>query len=222
MPQLHFMPNALPVDEIEIPGDEELEPTDTGEASDDLPDLLDVSDEEAVAIILEEIRQQSFDFTRDLAEIRQIDFRLDAHPEDDVVGFNELYAAVQAHHSRVTKILMQLYREKGIWQRYRSRVKLYLRRKRNFILAGFTPVQLKQLKTKEVIEATIQERMPQWFDLMDRIEGVLEDLELLIDTAVLKRDELLNANVNMSRQQKAVETLIGLQYPVSARRPQSN
>jgi hypothetical protein len=169
-------------------------------------------------VFLEELGDATFDFSKEIQELREIDFQLNPHPEDDVVSFNELYARVQAYQSRAAAILMDIHGERARWVRYRHRIKRVVRKMRTDILSGFSSEQLKALKNKEIIEAQVQQRMPEWYDLQEHIDNVIETLELLIETVVLKRDDLANANVNMSRQQKAVDTLVGLNYPVLSRK----
>jgi DNA-binding HxlR family transcriptional regulator len=193
-------------------------PGSSGESEVDDPDVGFQDLGEDSEQLFAELRAAEFDFSKEIQEVKDINFKLDAHPEDDVVGFNELYAEVQAYQSRVTAILMDLHTEKARWMRYGQRSHRILRKLRGHILATMTADTLKALKNKEVIEATIQQQIPEWFDIQEYIDNVLENLDHLIDTVVLKRDDLGNANVNMSRQQKAVDTLVGLQYPVAARR----
>lgn len=192
---------------------------------DDVPDIdypvTSVFGEDAGSL-LEELKTSAFNFEAEIKEVRDIQFKLADHPEDDVVSFNELYAQVQANQSRVTAILMDLHNERAKWMRFQQRIKRIVRKLRNDILAGFTAERLKELKNKEVIEAQVQGKMPEWFDLEEYVENVLENIDHMIDTVVLKRDDLGNANVNMSRQQKAVDTLVGLQYPVMAKRMEGN
>ena len=48
--------------------------------------------------------------------------------------------------------------------------------------------------------------------------NVIEDLDLSIDMVTVKREQLDKANTNLSRQQKVLDTLVGLGYPVHAQR----
>ncbi|MFA5396487.1 MAG: hypothetical protein WC346_10815 [Methanogenium sp.] len=172
-----------------------------------LPQLLE---------IIDEVQKRNYSFDKELREIASIKVSLDESPQEDVVGMNSLYAQIQAQQSRVSAIIMDIYQEKAWWQRIFYRTKRLYRKARGILLN--TRDDIKKLKNKELQEAALHEEIKELADLMDILEQVIDDLDLSIDLAIVKRDELDKANTNLSRQQKAIDTLIGLSYPVKAKR----
>lgn len=164
--------------------------------------------------LAEEVRSREFSFESELVDVQGMDFDLEAHPEEDLAGFNELYAAVQGNLNRATSIIISIYQEKAVWQKFQQRVATIYRKKRTFFMSQDTT---KVLKNKELQEAAVHEQMPEVVSLKEIIENTIENLELLIDIVEERRDNLDKLNTNLSRQQKIVESLIGLNYPVIAR-----
>jgi t-SNARE complex subunit (syntaxin) len=76
---------------------------------------------------------------------------------------------------------------------------------------------IKGLRNKELQEAKVQEEVPELADLEEMIDSVIDDLDLMIDIVKEKKEELDKANTNLSRQQKVVESMIGLGYSVKYR-----
>jgi len=164
--------------------------------------------------LIVEISEQSFDFNSQMNEIEAMQVKLDKNPEEDVAGMNELYAVVQTHLSRASNIHISILRERGKWQRYNSQLKRMYKQKEIDLLSGDD--KIKALKNKELQAAAVQKTMPEVVKLMGVVDGVLSDLEALIDIVKEKQESLMNVNVNLSRQQRNVESLIGLNYPVVA------
>ena len=172
-----------------------------------IPDLLQ---------IVEDIQGRDYTFDKEIQEVTAVSLSLHKDPQEDVVVFNELYAEVQSHLNRISSIIVEMYREKAWWQkRYHTVKRLYLKAR---TLLLHTRVEIKALKNKELQEAAIHEEIREVVDLKSIIENVIEDLELSIDMITVKRDELDKANTNLSRQQKVLDTLVGLGYPVHARK----
>ncbi|MCK9428750.1 MAG: hypothetical protein M0R17_01915 [Candidatus Omnitrophica bacterium] len=168
--------------------------------------------QEDIAKLIIEISEQSFNFNAQMDELEAMQVKLDAYPEEDVAGMNQLYSVVQAHLSRASNIHISILRERAKWQRYSSRLKRMYKQKEVEMLSGDDKV--KALKNKELQAAAVQQTMPEVVKLMSIVDGILIDLEALIDITKEKQESLMNVNVNLSRQQRNVESLIGLRYPV--------
>lgn len=153
-----------------------------------------------------------------LTEVEDIKVFLYEEPEDDIVGFNQLYAIVQAHQSRVVAILISIQREKAYWQQLKHRADRLLRRAKAKLMNGMSPGQRKELRNKELVEAWVSEQAPEVYDMVEVIDNIFEDINLALDIVGTKKDELDNINTNMSRQQRAIELLNGINYPISYRR----
>jgi hypothetical protein len=171
-----------------------------------LPQLLEIVDE---------VRNRNYSFDKELSEVSNIKISLDEAPQDDVVGMNKLYAEIQAYQSRTSAIIMDIYREKAWWQQCYFRAKRLYRKARGVLLN--TREDVKKLKNKELQEAAIHEEIRELVDLVDILDQVIEDLDLSIALVSVKKEELDKANTNLSRQQKAIDTLVGLGYPVKPR-----
>lgn len=172
-----------------------------------VPELVD---------LIQEVQSRSYSFEEDLFWIQSLTFSITEHPEESVAEFNELYARVQSFHSRVTSILISILQEKAIWQRLYQRAKRLYRKARGGLL--HSRKDIKELRNKELQEAAVHEEIRELVDVQEAIGFVLEDLDLLVEIVELKKEELDKANTNLSRQQKAVETLVGVGYPVQGAR----
>ncbi len=161
-----------------------------------------------------EISEHTFDFESQMNEIESMQVSLDANPEEDVAGMNQLYSKVQAHLSRASNIHITILREKARWQRYSSRLKRMYKKKEVELLSN--DEKIKSLKNRELQAAAVQNSMPEVVNMVSIVDGVLDDLDSLLDIVKEKQDSLMNFNVNLSRQQRNVESLIGLNYPVKA------
>ena len=166
--------------------------------------------------IVEDIQGRDYTFDKEIQEVTSVSLSLQKDPQEDVIVFNELYAEVQSHLNRISSIIVEMYREKAWWQKRQHTIKRLYLKARTLLL--HTRNEIKALKNKELQEAAIHEEIREVVDLKSIIENVIEDLELSIDMITVKRDELDKANTNLSRQQKVLDTLVGLGYPVHARR----
>lgn len=160
--------------------------------------------------ISEEIQNKAFDFAYVLPEIESIQFYLMEHPDDSLSEFNRAYSIVQAYQSRITTIIIEIRKEKQIWLIYKSRVDKLFKRLRSILMSGRDDI--KSLKNQDLREAAIANELSDVVRLTDVVNDTIDDLDYLIDICELKRDDLERANTNMSRQQKVVESLIGLGY----------
>jgi hypothetical protein len=165
--------------------------------------------------LIAEIQERDYTFEGELDEIQSIKVMLKENPESDITEFNNLYSFVQSHVSRVAEIYISLLREKGVWQRYKARSKRLYRKASNRLLTSREDI--KSLRNKELQEAKVQEEVPELADLEEMIDGIIDDLDLMIDIVKEKKEELDKANTNLSRQQKVVESMIGLGYSVKYR-----
>lgn len=163
-----------------------------------------------------EQRFHQVSFQHDLSEIEEIKLQLEEHPEEDLVGFNELYSRIQASRSRATSILFNMYKEKGIWKSYQHNMKRIYKKIKGDIFVQ--DENIKKLRNKELQEAAVENQLPITIRLLHLIDSKLEDIDNEIDMVNLKVDNLDHMETNLSRQQHIVESLIGLGYPVRTAR----
>lgn len=157
-----------------------------------------------------DITNRGYDFAWVLTEIDGIQFSLMNNPDDSLAEFMELYSVVQAHQSRLVSIIISIRKEKQVWLKFKYSVDGLFKKLRNTLLSSRTDIQI--LKSQELRDGKINEELEPLVNLQRIISGVFDDLEYLIEVCELKKDDLDKANTNMSRQQKVVETLIGLGY----------
>jgi chromosome segregation ATPase len=160
-------------------------------------------------ILVAEIQErQEIMYKVPFEELNSIKFTLDSTPEEDIPGFNEKYASIQSHISRVSSILIEAKREIKYWNEYKSRLKsLYVRAKNNLLI---NTSEIKELRNKEMQESAIQERIPDLVRLLEGLDIIIDSLESDIDIIRIKKEEIDSANVNLNRQQKVIEDMIGL------------
>jgi uncharacterized protein YaaN involved in tellurite resistance len=166
-------------------------------------------------VLVGEIASRNYSFQAELNEVTQMRYALQEAPENSVHEFNELYARVQSLSSRVAEIIIQVYREKAWWQHHGYTAKKLYRKARTLYLQAD---DVRKLKNKELQEAYVHEQVSELVDVKELIEDAIDSLDLLIDTFQIRKDDLDKANVNLSRQQKVVESLIGLGHPVQSHR----
>lgn len=165
--------------------------------------------------LLADVQERKYSFGSEIDEIKQMQVSLISDPEHEVVGLNVLYGTVQGFLSRITYILLQVYEEKSVWLRYKHIADGLYRKAKNRLSAQ---ENIRTAKNKEIQEALIQEEIPELSDIRDYIDFIIEDLDELSDIIKAKRDDLDKINTNLSRQQKVIDTLVGLNYPVTASR----
>ena len=166
--------------------------------------------------IVQGIQQREYSFDPEIEEVRKLTPHLEEAPEDDVAGFNTLYSVLQAYQSRTASIMFSVLQEKAWWIQQLHHVKRSYKRARAVLL--HTRPEIKELRNKELQDAAISEEINEIVQLMSFLEDVIEDLELTVELLQVKQTDLEKANTNLSRQQKIVESLIGLGDPVRARR----
>lgn len=145
-------------------------------------------------------------------ELDQIVFALSPTPEDDLAGFNENYAYVQSHANRVASMLMNSKKEVGEWRGFKSRAQSLFRKAKGSILVS--DPSIKTLKNLDLQNAAIQSKIPEIVDLIEQLDLIIDSIETDIDVIKIKKELLDNANTNLSRQQRVVEDMIGLNIPV--------
>jgi len=158
-----------------------------------------------------DITNQGYDFAGVLPEIEGMQFSLMANPDDSLSEFMGLYSVLQAHQSRIVSIIITIRQEKQTWIKFKYSVDRLFKKLRNTLLSSRKDIQT--LKSQELRDGKINEELEPLVNLQQIISGVFDDLDYLIEICELKRDDLDKANTNMSRQQKVVETLVGLGYP---------
>jgi hypothetical protein len=136
-------------------------------------------------------------------EIDSINFGLDISPDEDISIFNNKYSYVQSHCTYISSILMEIKKEIKIWNGHKNDLNLFYRKARNMLLT--TKPEIKALRNKELQEAAIQTNLEDIVDLIESIDGIIDDLKYDQDIVSIKKDDLDKANVNLNRQQKVVE-----------------
>lgn len=155
-----------------------------------------------------QVESKGYEFSEVISELQSIDLKLLDHPDEDLFGFNELYAEVQSYISRVTSIILSLREEKQVWLTFKYQAdKLFSKMRYNLLS---TRDDIKMLKSQELREASIFTELSQVIDIQSIIERSLSDLDYLVKQCEIKRDDLDKANTNMSRQQRVIESMIGL------------
>lgn len=169
-----------------------------------------------VETLLKDIKNRVFDFQGELDEIRSITVELSSSPEESLDEFNNQYALLTAYVHRVASILIEVYAEKSYWQEFKSRSNSLYWRARNYLLTHREDI--KKLRNKELQEASVHQEIPELVRISDYVDRKLQTLDTLISIFKEKKEALDKANSNISRQQKVVESLIGLGHPVVASR----
>lgn len=167
---------------------------------------------EEVSEIVSFVQTREFNFGYVIPELREISVNLLPAPEEAINEFNILYALVQSYQSRIVSIIVELREEKQSWLSTKRTVDNLFRKLRNKILAE---PEISSLKNQDLREAAVSKHLEMVVSLQTSVDNVLKDLEYLVEMCALKREDLERTNVNMSRQQKVVESLINLGYPVS-------
>lgn len=167
---------------------------------------------DSLSSLIEDVKQTSYSFDDELAEIEGISLTMSPDPENGVTELNNLYADVQGYLSRVSSIVIAVYKEKATWMKYKHRADRLYRKARARLYT--TQPSIRTAKNKEIQEAMIQEEVPELVDIREIVFQVLEDIEMVLDIMKNKQELLDKFNTNLSRQQKIVDTLIGLNYPV--------
>lgn len=158
------------------------------------------------------ISQNKFSFEAELQEIHDLNFRLDVEPESNVGDFNLLYAQVQAAHSRVTSIIVKMRDVLGTWKDLKYQADRLYKRSSNSILT--TDVRVKNLRNQTLQQAAIDDMLADIVDIVELVNSEIDRLKHDISTAELKLGNIETANVNLNRQQKIVELMVGLQHTV--------
>ena len=159
--------------------------------------------------IVEEIKdRQNQVYNVPYDELNEIVIALIPNPDEDIAAFNETYAYIQSYINRISTILISVRKELKIWNIYKLRLKILYRKAKNNLLISDTSI--KALRNKDMQEAAVQEEIPELTDLLEGIDVVIEGLEHDEYVVKIKKEQLDTANVNLNRQQKVVEDMIGL------------
>lgn len=175
-----------------------------------MSDLLNLYQEQIEELTVQ-VTEKGYDFSYVMEELSSIQLSLLDHPEENLFEFNVLYATLQSHVSRVTNIILDLRAEKQFWiSSFKYQVdKLFYKLRFNLLSSR---IDIKALKTQELREAAISTELESIVEIRDIIEKAISDIDYLIKQCEIKRDDLDKANTNMSRQQRVIESLIGLGY----------
>lgn len=148
-------------------------------------------------------------------EVNTLTTELDNYPDDDIALFNEKYSKVQSQNNRITVILIELRQELKEWKSLKNRLKILYRKARNLLLVERP--EIKALRNKELQEAAIQNKITNLVDIVEGVDNIIEGIEEDISIVKIKKDNLDNANINLSRQQKVVEDIMALNGIVGVR-----
>lgn len=181
------------------------------------PNIKDVYDgyTEAVETVALDISERYFDIYSKLDEIKSVAITLIKAPEEELASFNELYANAQAAYNRVSAILIEFIGERAFWKRQLIIANKIYNRAKNYLL---TSDEIKNLRNKILQEARVEDELYLIVSLVATIKGTLDDIKDMVEIAIAKKEELDNAIMNMNRQQRITESLIGLGYPVKPHR----
>lgn len=167
---------------------------------------------EAIELITEIQARDANMYEAELSEVRDISFQLQEIPEESVADFNMLYAWVQSYRSRISTILYNIHSDKATWKNYKYRVAQLYRKGKNKILT--IREDIVALRNKELQEAAVQEELGMLVDIQELIKYRLEFLDDAMTMIAIKRDEITSADMDLSRQQRVVEILQGIGYPL--------
>ena len=159
--------------------------------------------------IVEEIKDRQLQiYNVPYNELNEIVIALIPNPDEDIAAFNETYAYIQSYINRISTILISVRKELKIWNIFKLRLKVIYRKAKNNLLIN--DPSIKALRNKDMQEAAIQEKIPELTDLLEGLDIIIEGLEHDEYVVKIKKEQLDTANVNLNRQQKVVEDMIGL------------
>ena len=152
------------------------------------------------------------DFTAELEETKGFRYALDDYPEEAISDLSILYAEIQSYLSRVTSILSEMYSYKSKLNELLRESKRIYKKARNSIFVNNAAVN--KLKNQTLMEAFIDNYISDIVEVRDELEDSVDAVDDLIQIMLVHDKNLERANVNVSRQQRIIEVLIGLNYPV--------
>ena len=159
--------------------------------------------------IVEEIKDRQLQiYNVPYNELNEIVIALIPNPDEDIAAFNETYAYIQSYINRISTILISVRKELKIWNVFKLRLKVIYRKAKNNLIIN--DPSIKALRNKDMQEAAIQEKIPELTDLLEGLDIIIEGLEHDEYVVKIKKEQLDTANVNLNRQQKVVEDMIGL------------
>ncbi len=152
------------------------------------------------------------DFENEIKEVLMFSCTLDQFPEEAFADISFLYAEVQSYLSRTSSVLSNMYVYKSKLGRLVREGNRIFKKAKNRILA--TEEDIRKLRNQSLQEAAINDKLYYIVDIIDSINNSLEYLSEQIDIVAIKEKDLDRINSNINRQQRHVESLIGLNYPV--------
>lgn len=159
---------------------------------------------------IEEVGRRSF--VNECGEAKSFRYDLDNFPEEAISDLSIIYAEIQAYMSRVTSILSDMYSYKAELNKCLRDAKRIYKKARNCIFT--THKKIKLLKNQTQMEAFIDNYLSDIVEIRDLLDDRIEAVGDMIQIMVVHDKNLERANVNVSRQQRIVEVLINLNYPV--------
>ena len=166
-------------------------------------------------LLVQEVSNRNYQFDAEIREIKEMVFTISEDPEENMISFNSLYARVTSYYSRACYILIAIESEKAVWQKFKSRASRMYRIQENTLLQDEA---IQSLRNKELQKATVETRIPDIVRMKILVEDVLDSLSTLSSIVKIKCDELDKAATNLNRQQRVIESMIGLGYQVKVRR----
>jgi len=171
------------------------------------------------AVLLLYQNTKSLNFNDEIEEIKKFRYALDKFPEEAFADIAILYAEVQGYMSRTTAILSSMYEHKVTLGYALGEVTKIYKKARNRILSRDPDIP--KLKNAGLQDAAINDKLVYIVDIMEDLSGQISFLEEIISIVQLREKDLDRANVNISRQQRLVESLIALNYGVKPQHKRS-
>ena len=152
------------------------------------------------------------DFLEEVEEVTAFKYSLDNYPEEAVADLSILYASIQGYMSRITHIITLMYSQKSnLNDVYRESKRIYKKAKNRILVSN---LKVKNMSNQALRDAYVDDYLVDLVDIKDSLENKIENVEDLISIMTVHDKNLERANTNVSRQQRIIETLISLQYPI--------
>jgi hypothetical protein len=171
--------------------------------------------------LISDVDNDAFDFNAELQEIKSPDMQVKLLPEPEMAvdDFNILYARAQACRSRVSAIMGDVLLIKSKWiSRLSTATWLYDVGQNHIYTTDQEPYShIRSAKNLAIQSAYIAECMPHLYDLCSSLKRFTQSIDVIYSVFKEKRDDMDEILTNLSRQQRNVETMIGLGGNVATR-----
>jgi len=179
---------------------------------------------DSVIELINDVDGAPFDFEAELGEVREMHVELVPEPELSVEDFNKLYADAQGYRSRVASIIMEVVLIKAEWTSRLSKARWLYETGTNYIYSTDEEPynKIKSAKNLAIQGSYIAECMPHLYDIRDKIDRICKRVDAILSIFKEKKDDLDEILTNLSRQQRNVETMVGLGAIVIVKGNKSN